>query len=130
MVQVLEQTAYRLPGTSRTETCTIRIPRTDAAEAEEGTTPQFLFSLEIDEDYAADDDMVEAEIRVRELLEEMPLPETNLDERAWKEQWLKLPRTARAAIRKMHEQFGHCRKGPLIEILRASKSPEEYIDAA
>ena len=49
------------------------------AETEEETTPQFFDSLEIVEDHAADEDMVEAEIRERELLEEMPLPGTNLD---------------------------------------------------
>mgnify|MGYP000190793998 FL=1 len=30
----------------------------------------------------------------------------------------------------MHNQFGHKQKGPLIEILKASRAPEEYIEAA
>ena len=84
----------------------------------------------MDEDFAADVDTNEVEARERELLEEMPLPGTCLDERSRKEEWLKFPRAARAAIRGMHEQFGHCLKEPLIEILRASACPEEYVRAA
>ena len=64
------------------------------------------------------------------MLEEVPIPGINLDERKRRELLSKLPRLARAAIRRMHERFGHCSKEPLIEILRVSKCPEEYIEAA
>ena len=47
-----------------------------------------------------------------------------------KGKWLQLPRPARAATRRMHNQFGHKLKGPLIEILKMAKCPKEYIDAA
>ena len=64
------------------------------------------------------------------MLEEMPLPGRSKDEAFRKKEWLKLPRAARAAIRRLHNQFGHKPKEPLIAILKASKCPEEYIRAA
>ena len=69
-------------------------------------------------------------VQEREMLEEMPLPGRSQDERSRKEQWLKIPRPARAAIRQLHNKFGHKPKEPLIEILKAAKCPEEYIRAA
>ena len=63
-------------------------------------------------------------------MEEMPLPGRSKDELERKRQWLKLPRTARAAIRRMHARSGHCLKEPLIAILKATKAPEAYIKAA
>ena len=87
-----------------------------------------LDSIVDDEDIG--DDSTEAMIQEKSLLEEMPLPGRTLDEAARKREWLKLPRPARAAIRRMHMQFGHCLKGPLIEILKATKAPDEYIRAA
>ena len=63
------------------------------------------------------------------MMEELPLPVRTQDETARKVEWLKLPRPARAAIRRLHNQFGHKPKETL-EILKASKCPEEYIRAA
>ena len=51
-----------------------------------------------------------------EMMEELPLPGVTSDERERKTAWLKLPRAARAAIRRMHMQFGHVKKAPFMEI--------------
>jgi len=42
-----------------------------------------------------------------EMLEEIALPNLPKDERERREQWLKLPRATRIAVRKLHRQFGH-----------------------
>ena len=60
----------------------------------------------------------------------MPLPGTSLSEGERKKRWLKLPRNARIAIRRMHNEWGHRPKSVLKEILKAGKAPKEYIDAA
>jgi hypothetical protein len=65
-----------------------------------------------------------------EMLEEVLLPGMPKDEPERKQRWLKLPRPARVAIRRLHNQFCHKSKEALVEILRASKSREEYIAAA
>ena len=66
----------------------------------------------------------------RSMLEEIPLPGTPIGEAARKIEWLKIPRPARAAIRRLHNQFGHCPKTVLVEILKNSKADESFIRAA
>ena len=44
--------------------------------------------------------------------------------------WLKLPQSARAAIRRMRRMFGHCSAATLVQILRQSKADPEYVRAA
>ena len=41
-----------------------------------------------------------------------------------------LRKKARVAIRRMHEEWGHMPGSVMIEILKLSKSPPEYIEAA
>ena len=43
---------------------------------------------------------------------------------------ISVPRAARAEIRRMHMQFGHVKKAPFMEILKAAKCPPEYLEAA
>jgi hypothetical protein len=64
------------------------------------------------------------------LLEEMPLPGTGKGKAERRQKWLKLPRPTRAAIRRMHLQFGHLPKQPLYELLKAAKCPPEYLEAS
>ena len=49
----------------------------------------------------------EALLREEEMLEGVPLPGVPGHEKARRETWLKIPRRARAAIRKMHREWGH-----------------------
>ena len=63
-------------------------------------------------------------------MEELPLPGVTSDERERKAAWLRLPRPARAAFRRIHMHFGHVKKGPFMEILKATKCPAEYLEAA
>jgi hypothetical protein len=64
------------------------------------------------------------------LLEEMPLPGTEKGKAKRRQKWLKLPRPTKAAIRRMHLQFGHLPKQPLYELLKAVKCPPEYLEAS
>ena len=63
------------------------------------------------------------------MLEGLPLPGVPLVEAERRKQWLKIPPRTRAAIRKLHNQFGHAPRSVLKQLLRASKMPKEYIDA-
>lgn len=59
------------------------------------------------------------------MTEELPLPGATSYKRARKAAWLRLPRAARAAIRRMHMHFGHVKNAPFLEILKATKCPPE-----
>ena len=65
-----------------------------------------------------------------DLLEKIPLPGYPKNERERREAWLKLPRNARIAIRRMHRNLRHLPKNALIQMLRAARAPNEYIEAA
>ena len=65
-----------------------------------------------------------------EMLESLPLPNLPKDEKSRREQWLRMPRAARIAVRKLHRQFGHCPNRVLVEILRASGAKADLIQAA
>ena len=60
-----------------------------------------------------------------ELLEEMPLPGVPVTEQERRRKWLSIPRAARIAIRRLHQEFGHVSRSVLVELLKASKAPPE-----
>ena len=70
-------------------------------------------------DAILDDEVIgiDAEIQAQEheILEEIPLPGMPTTEAERKQQRLQLPRPARVAIRRLHNQFGHKTKEGLIE---------------
>ena len=51
-------------------------------------------------------------------------------QRMRREQWLKLPRATRIAVRKLHRQFSHIPNRVLIQILKASNAKADFIQAA
>ena len=63
-------------------------------------------------------------------MEELPLPGVTSDAGTREDAWLRLSRPARAAIRRMHMQLGHVTKAPFVQILKATKCPPEYLEAA
>ena len=71
----------------------------------------------------------EALLREEEMLEGVPLPGVPGHEKSRRETWLKIPRRARAAIRKMHREWGHMHPTVLKKILKTAKAPQEYLDA-
>ena len=65
-----------------------------------------------------------------EMLQEILLPGVPQSEAERRSKWLKIPRAARIAIRRLRQEFGHVNKTVLVQLLKASKAPSEYIDAA
>ena len=53
-----------------------------------------------------------------------------VNEQKRKQLWMSLPRRAKIAIRKLHRNFRHLPKQALAQMLRASKAPKCFIDAA
>ena len=63
------------------------------------------------------------------MLEELSFPGAPLNEAQRRKEWLKIPRAARAAIRRLHSQFGHCPKETLRDILKGAKADSMLIQA-
>ena len=57
----------------------------------------------------------------------MPGFPVQVDERRAK--WAAIPRRARAAIRRLHHMLGHKPREVMIQIMKGSHAPQEYIDA-
>ena len=70
------------------------------------------------------------EEREADMLEQIPMPGASADERERRRKWLTLPRKARIAIRKLHNELGHVPQSVLVKILRASRANRNMIDAA
>ena len=83
-----------------------------------------------EEDMMLELDPIEEYDNEQDMLEKIPLPGNPRNEAARKQAWLKLPRRARIAIRRLHRNFRHIPKNALIQMLRAAKCPKEYIEAA
>jgi len=80
-----------------------------------------------------DDEMTAAEVEARDIqetehLEEIPVPHQGQSEAERKKIWLTLPRNARAALRKIHHEFGHAPHKLVRSVLKAAKYPQEWID--
>jgi len=97
-------------------------------EAREEEDVQFLDDVDSDEE-PIPIEIENAVIRDEELLEEIPLPGAPVAEAARRKKWLKIPRRARTAIRKMHREWGHIPRPVLKQILKASKAPPEFLEA-
>ena len=65
-----------------------------------------------------------------DMLDAIPLPGNPKNEKERKEKWMQLPRRARIAIRRLHLNFKHLPKQAMVQMLRASRAPKAYIDAA
>merc|ERR1711911_37472 len=67
---------------------------------------------------------------VDNVLDELPLDGFPQDEQERRREWLKIPRVARAGIRRLHKMLGHKPRSVVLQILRGAKAPEQYIQAA
>ena len=82
-----------------------------------------------DEDMRVTETVEDADAYESGILEELPLPGMPIGEANRKRKWLKLPRNARLAIRRMHNEWGHKPKSVVKAILKAAQAPKEYVDA-
>jgi hypothetical protein len=78
---------------------------------------------------AGDTEVAEILDRERDLLDAIPLPGVPDDEKERRKRWLELPPNVRAAIRKLHRQFGHPARSVLSQIMRAGRAPPAHIAA-
>ena len=62
------------------------------------------------------------------MLDSMNFPGVPDTEQARRRAWLKIPRVARAAIRRLHVDFGHQTKAVMLQILNGRKSAAELIE--
>ena len=70
----------------------------------------------------------EAEEQEQEMLDSMSFPGVPDTEQARRKAWLKIPRVARAAIRRLHAALGHQPKAVMLQILKGPKSAAELIN--
>ena len=76
-----------------------------------------------------DEDLRKAIDRERDLLDAMPLHGTPVDEPERRRAWTAVPLQVRTAVRRMHRQFEHPSPTVLVQDLRATRAPPEYIQA-
>ena len=83
-----------------------------------------------DQDMEKGRDVLEEADREADLLEQMPLlghPESETERLA---SWLRVPRRARVAIRRLHQNLRHLPREALVQMLRAARAPQDHISAA
>jgi len=71
----------------------------------------------------------EASEQEQAMLDELVLHGFPKDEQERRSKWAKLPRKARAAIRRLHNMLGHKPKTVMLQILRGARAAPEYIEA-
>ena len=75
-------------------------------------------------------DVLDEADREADLLEQIPLPGHPESEKERLASWLRLPRRARLAIRRLHRNLRHLPKEALVQMLRAARAPQDSINAA
>ncbi len=78
-----------------------------------------------DDDFLLPHEVAEMKAKEEELLEQIPLPGAPTEESARRKKWIGIPRRARAAIRRMHRDWGHVPRSVLKMILETSKKQVE-----
>ena len=104
------------------EVCFAATEDDSAEQHDQGTIDEVLEHQDVEE---GGDALEEAD-----LLEQMPLPGHPESEKERLASWLRLPRRARVAIRRLHRNLRHLLKEALVEMLRPARAPQDYINAA
>ena len=65
-----------------------------------------------------------------DLLDWIPVPGHPESEKERLASWLRLPRRARSAIRRLHRNLRHLPREAPVQVLRAARAPQDYICAA
>ena len=99
----------------------VAFPAIYADEAQKETAGNTIDELD-EENISLPEGIEEAILKDEEMLEEMPLPGVPGHEKSRRARWLKIPRRARAAIRKMHKEWGHLNKTVLKKYTEDRKS--------
>ena len=83
-----------------------------------------------DQDLEQGEDVLEEAEREADLLEQIPLPGHPKSEKERLASWLRLLRRARVAIRRLHRNLRHLPREAFVQMLRAVRAPQEYVNAA
>ena len=97
-----------------------------AEQRDQGTIDEVLG----DQDMEHGGDALEEADREADLLAQMPPPDHPGSEKERLASWLRLPRRARVAIRRLHRNLRHRPREALVQMLRAARAPQDYINAA
>ena len=97
-----------------------------AEQHDQGTIDEVLE----DQDMEEGGDAVEEADREADLREQMPLLGHPKSEKERLASWLRLPRRARVAIRRLQRNLRHLLTEALVQMLRAARAPQDYINAA
>eukprot|EP00971_Amphidinium_carterae_P352490 6492618-Amphidinium_carterae.1 len=84
----------------------------------------------VDEEDDANPIITEQAEQEAEVLENLPMPGHPQEESERRRKWLSLPRTVRAAIRRLHRMLGYKPSAVLVRILKGARASEEWIQAA
>ena len=83
-----------------------------------------------DQDMEDGGDAREEADREADLLEQIPLPGHTESGKERLASWLRLPRRARVATRRLHRNFRHLPKEALVQMSRSARAAQDYINAA
>ena len=97
-----------------------------AEQRDQGTIDEVLG----DQDMEGGGNALEEADREADLREQMPLPGHPESEKERLASWLRLPRRARVAIRRLHRNLRHLPKETPVHMLRAARAPQDYTNAA
>ena len=74
-------------------------------------------------------DVLDEADREADLLEQVPLPCHPESEKERPASWLRLPRRARVAIRRLHRNLRHLPREALVQMLHAVRAPQNHVNA-
>ena len=97
-----------------------------AEQHDQGTIDKVLG----DQDLEQGKDVLEEADREADLLEQRPLLGHPQSEKEPLASWLRLPRRARIAIRRLHRNLRHLLREALVQMLRAARAPQDCINVA
>ena len=107
------------------QVCFTSTEEDQAEQCDRGTIDEVLG----DQDMEQGGDALEEADREADLLEQMPPPGHREPEKERLASWLRLPRGARVAIRRLHRNLRHLPKEALLQMLRAARAAQDYINA-
>ena len=79
-----------------------------------------------DQDMEEGGDVLDDADQEAHLLEQIPLPGHPESEKERLASWLRLPRRARVAIRRLHRNLRHLPREALVRVLRAARAPQDF----
>ena len=109
------------------QVCFTGVEEAQAEQHDHGTIDEVLGDQDRKEE---EGDVLDETDREANLLEQIPLlghPESENERPA---SWLRHPRRARVAIRRLHQNLRHLPREALVQMPRSARAPQDYVNAA